>query len=282
MDLTLQLFFEKNWHEVGSLTLRAPNAGYLGATTVGYDAEYFYDFGSIQFAEDKPVRDARALSVGVPIDLEDRDRPTWPPFLLDLLPQGLQRNRIAAHLGIDPETRSSDVPLLLHGAGSPVGNMRIEEARTQELERIKTTPRNGVTMKDILDRSDRFLEVADTFALLASGSSGLQGNWPKIAMTMASDGKWYPDSTVEDHDAREHVIVKFTRSNEAIDEIILRSEAAYSSIAIEFGLRVQRMSTYGSGVLVIPRFDRLVADGEVIRYGQESFVSARGSRSSII
>jgi serine/threonine-protein kinase HipA len=137
-------------------------------------------------------------------------------------------------------------------------------------------PRNGVTMRDILDRNDRFLEVADTFALLASGSSGLQGNWPKIAMTMASDGKWYPDSTVEDRDAREHVIVKFTRSNEAIDEVILRSEAAYSSIAIEFGLRVQKMSIYGSGVLVIPRFDRLVMNGEVIRYGQESFVSALG------
>ena len=75
MDLTLQLFFEKNWHEVGSLTLRAPNAGYLGATTVGYDAEYFYDFGSIQFAEDKPVR-GRAGAVSWGSHRPRRSRPS--------------------------------------------------------------------------------------------------------------------------------------------------------------------------------------------------------------
>jgi serine/threonine-protein kinase HipA len=276
MDLTLQLFFERQWNDVALLTLKAPNLGYEGATTFSYEMQYFVDVGSIPFAEGKAVRDARALSVAIPVDLEDRNRTTWPPFLLDLLPQGLQRERIAAHLKLDPDARSSDVKLLLHGAGSPVGNMRIKEARTQELLRVAAMPRNGLSMEDILDRTDRFLSVSDTSVLLASGSSGLQGNWPKIAMTRAADGNWYPDSTVEDADAHEHIIVKLTRSNEALDETILRSEAAYSAIAAEFGLRVHEKSQYGAGVLVVPRFDRLAKNGELRRYGQESLVSALG------
>ncbi|WP_425962188.1 hypothetical protein [Rhizobium nepotum] len=42
------------------------------------------------------------------------------------------------------------------------------------------------------------MEVADRFAMLASGSSGLQGEWPKVSMTQAADGLYYPDSFVTD------------------------------------------------------------------------------------
>jgi serine/threonine-protein kinase HipA len=276
MVYTLQLFFENKWHDAASVSVQNPDAGYQGGTIVNYDMQYFFDVGSVPFSEGQPIRDARALSVTIPIDLEDRTRPSWPPFLLDLLPQGLQRERIAAHLGLIPDARSTDLQLLLHGAGSPVGNLRIKEAWDQELKRVSKMPRVGVTMDEILGRTPQFLEVADTFALLASGSSGLQGNWPKVAMTLAADGKWYPDSVVEDGDARKHVIVKLMRSNDATDEMILHAEAAYSAIAEEFGLRVHAKSEYGNSVLVIPRFDRIAKNGKIERYGQESFVSAMG------
>jgi serine/threonine-protein kinase HipA len=276
MELTLQLFFGNEWRDVATVSIQNPDAGYRGRTIVSYDMQYYADVGSIALSAGRPLRDARALSVAIPLDLEDRDRPSWPPFLLDLLPQGLQRERIAKHLDLDPAARSTDIELLLHGGGSPVGNMRIKEARIQELKRVNALPRVGATMDDILKRTDQFLSVADTFAMLASGSSGLQGNWPKIAMTMAADGKWYPDSTVEDGDARRHVIIKLMRSNDSTDEMILRSEAAYSAIAKEFGLRIEATSNYGNGVLVIPRFDRIVRNNQIERYGQESFVSALG------
>ena len=94
MELTLQLFFEQEWKDAAVLTLETPNLGYEGATTFGYEMQYFVDVGSIPFADGKPVRDARALSVAIPVDLEDRNRATWPPFLLVLLPQGLQRERM--------------------------------------------------------------------------------------------------------------------------------------------------------------------------------------------
>jgi len=276
MNLTLELHFDGQWQQAAVLQLKSAAAGYEGASSLGYETQYFVDVGSTPFAEGQPVRDARAISVSIPVDLEDRNLKAWPAFMLDLLPQGLQRNRVAKHLRIDPEQRASDVQLLMHGAGSPVGNLRIREARDEELKRMEGRSRLGISMKDILDRTERFLEVADRYALLASGSSGLQGNWPKIAMTKAADGQWYPDSAVADVDAREHVIVKFTRSDEAVDDLILRSEAAYSAIAKEFGIDVHGVSTHGTGVLVVPRFDRAVTEKGLIRYGQESFVSAIG------
>lgn len=274
MDLRLELFFNHAWHEAARLAIGSPAAGRVGEAKVDYEMAYFAEVGAIALADDKPLRDARALSVALPVDLADRTYPTWPPFLLDLLPQGHQRDRIADHLKLDPNAPGSDLPLLMHGAGSPVGNLRIREAREQELKRLNAAARVGVTMADILTRTDKFVEVADRFAMLASGSSGLQGNSPKIAMTMAADGLWYPDSAVEDKDARKHVIVKFARGDTAADIEILKAEAPYLAIADEFGLDVAGTAEYGDGVFVVPRFDRVAKDDHVIRYGQESFVSA--------
>lgn len=100
------------------------------------------------------------------------------------------------------------------------------------------------------------MEVADRFGMLASGSSGLQGEWPKVSMTQAMDGLYYPDSFVSDDEAVRHVIVKLFRSNEAVDRLILEGEALYSLIAQDIGLNVIEPSTYAEGVLIIPRFDR--------------------------
>lgn len=275
MDLDLQLFFENRWQDAGILTIRTPEVGYRGASSISYDLGYFAEIGSIDFASGHPLRDARAFSVDIPVDLEDRSYNTWPAFLLDLLPQGHQRERIAERLDIDPDAASSDIHLLLHAGGSPVGNLRIKQAREQEVARISKLPRLGVSMQDILSRSSRFVEVVDAYATIASGSSGLQGNSPKVAMTLAGD-LWYPDSTVDDDEARGHVIVKFARGDSAADLAILAAEPAYLAIAREFGIHVHADAQYGDGVFVVPRFDRAVVDGRVVRYGQESLMSAAG------
>lgn len=192
------------------------------------------------------------------------------------MPQGHARRRLAEHLKIDEDARSSDLPLLLRAAGNPIGNFRIKEAADDEAARLKDVTRLGVTEDDIFGRSDRFDEVVDRFGMLASGSSGLQGEWPKVALTLADDGLYYPDALVSDEEAVRHVIVKLLRSKEPADRIILEGEAIYSRIASEIGLSVFEPSTYQNGVLMIPRFDRRVSDGTVQRLGQESLVSALG------
>lgn len=137
--------------------------------------------------------------------------------------------------------------------------------------------REGVSEDEIFGRLDRFIEIVDYSALLASGSSGLQAEWPKVAMTQANDGLYYPDVLVGDGEAVRHVIIKLVRSNDPRDEAILKGEAIYSQIAKRIGLNVLEPSRYASGVLVVPRFDRRIMDGGAVeRIGQESLVSASG------
>ncbi len=277
MRLTLQTHFNGDWHHAATLELQDDAAGFQGASIVDYDLDYFVTVASAEFAAGKTVRDHRALSVRYPVDLENRHSRSWPPFLLDLMPQGHARRKLAEHLGLTEGSRASDLPLLLRSATGGIGNIRIKEAAEAETERLRGVERQGVTEAEILERSDRFMEVADRFGMLASGSSGLQGEWPKVSMTQATDGLYYPDSFVSDDEAVRHVIVKLVRSNEPVDRLILEGEALYSRIAQEIGLNVSEPSTYAEGVLIIPRFDRKKKEGGgTVRLGQESLVSAIG------
>ncbi|HLP69044.1 MAG TPA: HipA domain-containing protein [Rhizobium sp.] len=277
MHLTLQTHFYGEWHHAATLELKDDEAGFQGASIVDYDLDYFVTVASAEFAAGKTVRDHRALSVRYPVDLENRYSRSWPPFLLDLMPQGHARQKLAEHLGLAEGSRASDLPLLLRSATGGIGNIRIKEAAEAETERLRGVERQGVTEAEILERSDRFMEVADRFGILASGSSGLQGEWPKVSMTQANDGLYYPDSFVTDDEAVRHVIVKLVRSNEPVDRLILEGEALYSRIAQEIGLNVSEPSTYAEGVLIIPRFDRNRKEGVgTVRLGQESLVSAIG------
>lgn len=277
MDLTLQLHHGDAWHDAAVVEFRAPSNGVAGPTSVSYENDYFLDYGAESLADDVAVVDERALSILAPVDLEIRNHGTWPPFLLDLMPQGHARRRLAQALALDAEAPASELPLLLRAAGAPFGNLRIKEAHAAEQDRLGEWPAvPGVTMDEMLDRSERFQEVADMYALVASGSSGHQGEWPKITMTRARDGLWYPDPVVPDGNAVEHVLVKLLRSNDESDRLILEAEAAYARIAASFGIRVHGTARYGNASLIVPRFDRRVLDGRVFRLGQESVVSAIG------
>jgi serine/threonine-protein kinase HipA len=279
--LTLQTYHGGRWHDAATLEIKAPERGIASPCTLDYDLGYFTDFASIDLADGLDVIDVRALSVRMPVNMEFHSLDHWPAFLLDLLPQGHARQRLAQELGHRADDPAVELPLLLRGAGSPIGNIRIREAWEQEQGRVakevaESGPCPGVTMDDILGRSDTFLWVVDRFALVASGSSGVQGEWPKVLMTQAADGLWYPDSIVPDTDARAHVIVKLSRAKQREDAVILEAEAPYLEVAREFGLRVAQPLTYAPNVLVIPRFDRVVTADDLERYGQESLVSAIG------
>jgi serine/threonine-protein kinase HipA len=275
MPITLQTFLGGEWQDAAEVDLESADHGYIGGADVGYEIDYFADHGAADYADDHPVFDLRAVSVRYPLDMANRHSPRWPPFLLDLLPQGHARIRLAKALSLDPDARSSDFPLLMRSAGSTIGNVRIREAAEEEAKRLDGAQRIGLTMDDILGRTDLFIEVVDRHSMIASGSSGLQGEWPKIALTKAKDGLFYPDPMVADDDAVEHVIVKLRRGGD-LDGVILKMEAVYSIVASEIGLDVYQPSTAGNGTLVIPRFDRRVGGGGTVRIGQESMTSAVG------
>lgn len=276
MDLDIEIWLEGHWHAAANLHIHDPELGYGGPVTLDYEPQYFVDSAAIDYAQGTPARDIRALSVRVPVDLASRYTKRWPPFLLDLMPQGHARRQLAMAMGLEENSRATDLPLLLRAGGNTIGNIRIAQAQQEERKRVEASTPVGVTWDEMLDRSDRFMEVFDRYMMIASGSSGLQGEWPKIAMTLSTDGFYYPDPLVTDHDAVHHVIVKLLRSDKTMDRDILRLEGMYSAVAAHVGLDVHETGTYAPGVLIVPRFDRAVVDGTTVRYGQESIVSALG------
>lgn len=274
--LTLEAHIDGAWREAGLLRLPDLARGINGASRFSYDDTYFFDHAAID-GLDRDVIDRRALSVRTPVNLESRSWDSWPPWLLDLMPQGVARQRIAATLGLSPDVPASELPILRRAAGSPIGNLRIREAWVEEQQRLADVTCPPLSDRDIAERSERFLEVVDRFAHLASGSSGVQGEWPKALMTRSlRDGCWYPDPFVPTGEGAEHAIVKLLRSSGAEDVLIIASEAPYLEVARTFGLAVAAPLRYGNGVLFMPRFDRSVRDGMVLLHGQESLVSALG------
>ncbi|MGH7281891.1 MAG: type II toxin-antitoxin system HipA family toxin, partial [Polyangiaceae bacterium] len=71
-------------------------------------------------------------------------------------------------------------------------------------------------------------------------------------------------------------LVKFPRTRDASDRLILRAEAGYHAVAKELGVRTGGDVTWESDCLFVPRFDRLSRRGVVERLGVESLYSLAG------
>jgi serine/threonine-protein kinase HipA len=214
--------------------------------------------------------------VNVPVGLTDYSAKTWPPFLIDLLPQGYGRVELLKQLGKhEAAGPAADWALLCAGAGNPIGNIRVKEAHEWVATRTGDTT-HGFTMEEVASRALDFNEYLAQHGLFLAGSSGIQGEWPKILLTRATDGLFYLDHTLPDQQAQEHFIVKFERGKDESLANILRLEAPYMRLAQGLGLNVHADLTLHERALFIPRFDRNVVNGRVIRYGQESIASLCG------
>lgn len=275
LQVTLQLDADGRWNDAAELTFLHPDQGWAGGTRLEYNDAWV-------FAADPEitggVRGHKALSVRLPPALELHTFRTWPPFLLDLLPQGHARQVLTKVLGFArPDDLASEVPLLMRAAGDPIGNIRIKQAWDAERKRVTEIGAHpGLELSEIFERGDAFNVFARDFAAAASGSSGVQGAWPKLLMTRNSSGRWLPDPMVPETDATDHAIVKWIGDKDESTRLILAAEAPYLELARAFGLRCARPLTHHNGTLLIPRFDREVVSGRVVRFGQESIVSAAG------
>lgn len=272
-DITLQIHAKGHWHDAARLTLMHPDAGWRGATKLEYEPAYVLGVDPDLAGK---ARGNSALSVLFPPSLEIRRFRHWPPFLLDLLPQGHARKVLAEALELNQDSHGCDAPLLLRAGGSPIGNIRIKQAWDSERKRLKGQTHPGLTKEQVIRRDEVFTEFARDFSAVASGSSGVQGAWPKLLLTCNRDGLWFPDPMVSDADATDHVIIKWVGDKHEATQQILESEAPYLELARAFGLRCARKLEYHDGTLLIPRFDRQITDGKVVRLGQESIISAAG------
>lgn len=264
-ECILQLFKNGNWRDVGSVTLFGQEAeGWKAHTYAGYAVDWAIEHVS--------ARDAHAFACRFPVGLEAFEQEHWPVFLIDMLPQGFGREELLRRIGLSPLAGpEADWRLLLSGAGNPIGNLRIKEAAQWLTEHAG--PAQGFTDDDVATRGEDFAEYLAQHGLFVAGSSGVQGEWPKLLMTRADDGLLYLDHTLPDERAREHYIVKFGRGTDAQLATILRHEAPYMNLAKLLGLRVHGTLTLNQRALFIPRFDRVISNGHVTRLGQESIAT---------
>lgn len=265
---TIQLHAHGAWHDVASVSLHGPEReGWKTKTYCGYAVEWAFEHAA--------AADAHALCANWPVGLEALQLPHWPVFLIDMLPQGFGRQELLRRIGQAPTAGVAvDWQLLLAGAGNPIGNLRVKEAAAW-LE-TNAGARRGFTDDEVAQRGDEFSEYLASHGLFVAGSSGVQGEWPKVLLTRAADGLLYLDHTLPDERAVGHYIVKFGRGTDPQLASILRHEAPYMDMARLLGLRVHAPLVLRQRALFIPRFDRQVRGGAVTRLAQESIATLTG------
>jgi len=269
---TLQLHAQGTWHDVASVRLHGKeNEGWKAKTYSGYAVEWAFEHGG--------STDAHALCARWPVGLEPLQAPHWPVFLIDMLPQGFGRQELLRRIGQSPTASEvADWKLLLAGAGNPIGHLRVKEAA--EWLGANAGAVRGFTDEEVAQRGDAFSEYLASHGLFVAGSSGVQGEWPKMLLTRADDGLLYLDHTLPDERAVQHYIVKFGRGTDRQLASILRHEAPYMDMAQQLGLRVHAPLVLRERALFIPRFDRQTDRrnhaSTVTRLAQESIATLTG------
>ena len=205
-----------------------------------------------------------------------------PSFLYDLVPQGQGRKFLLSALNL-PDSDDMIMPLLLAGAFNPIGCLRLNTAVHFFAQEARKNPdpqwAQGVSLEDITQRSDEFLNHIALHAMLATGTTGVQGVAPKFLLTTDQHGRWFADMALPDEAAHTHWLVKLPRGKSDDDRSVLRNEAAYLRVADAVGLRCAHAPVLYGDMLFLRRFDRLVVpDGGVQRLHQESLASVVGQR----
>lgn len=265
---TIQLHARDAWHDVASVRLHGPqNRGWRARTYSGYAVEWAF--------EHLGANDAHAVCANWPVGLEPLQADHWPAWLIDMLPQGFGRVELLRSISLSPAANEvADWPLLLAGAGNPIGHLRVKEAA--DWLGARAGPQHGFTFQEVAQRGDAFAENLASHGIFVAGSSGVQGEWPKVLLTRADDGLLYLDHTLPDARAAQHFIVKFGRGRDAQLASILKHEEPYMAIAAQLGLRVHAPLQFQQRALFIPRFDRQVTVGVVTRLAQESIATLTG------
>jgi len=231
----------------------------------------------------------QALSLGLPLDAApdvllhrdgqpDQTDRRVPPFLYDLVPQGKGRRHLLKRLGL-VDADNLILPLLMAGSFNPIGCLRLRSAvdfyeRHAEVAQAHT----GFALTDILNKSEAFLEHLSLHAMLAAGTTGVQGVAPKFLLTQSDQGRWFADMALPDAHAQSHWLVKLPKGRSQEDRAVLRNEAAYLRVAARVGVRTHHEPELHGEMLFVRRFDRSRGPNGVQRLHQESVASLAGVR----
>jgi serine/threonine-protein kinase HipA len=169
--------------------------------------------------------------------------------------------------------------LLMAGAFNPIGCLRLQSAVNFYAQHTTVGEQDeGFSLQDILTKSEAFLDHLSLHAMLAAGTTGVQGVAPKFLLTQDADDHWFADLALPDDKARAHWLVKLPRGRSDEDRAVLRNEAAYLRVAAELGIRSHAAPMLHGDMLFVRRFDRVVHPTGLQRFHQESIASLAGVR----
>jgi serine/threonine-protein kinase HipA len=268
MKCHIEIYLDDRWQNAATFepyptTLEK---GTEGECRLEYDVDYAVENLGNPDAEIIP-----GLTVGFELFRFD----SWPPFLIDLLPTGAGRRAWLRRMQVAIDGPQVDWHVLVKGAGSPPGHLRIAEA-------VLLPPpdhfKNGFPRIDILEQREDFLEYAAERGAHVAGASSVQGEAPKYLLVEDSAGMFHAEGSLSDEKISRFWLVKFPRGEraDARNRQVLRNEAPYLEVARRFGVRTGAPLEYQNDTLFIPRFDRLVDDGRVIRHGMHSLYAVAG------
>ncbi|WDY60583.1 type II toxin-antitoxin system HipA family toxin [Pseudomonas sp. PSKL.D1] len=273
--ITIQTHVEGQWRD--ALVLSSSDTRNVEASqcSVSYDPHYLVDFIDRLETILEP-----AISVNLPLTWNAVDSKGYPPFVYDIMPAGAARKSLLKRFsGEKPDQMDMDFFLLSRCTPSPVGHLRVKES----VEHIDETRNEAFQRKEVVDRTNDFLEYAYESGAALGGATGAQGEAPKLIMVEGADGALYADAMLPDEHARRHWLVKFARNQVTErDKNILRAEYHYYKAVSKLGLNT--VSTDGLVLeeaekpsLWMPRFDRRITQGEVERIPIESIYSVCGN-----
>lgn len=267
---TVQIYQNFEWVDCALIELMDDaQRGWHAATRTFYLFEYAIS------AMDEQA--GKALSYLNPVHVQNKIEPTWPSYLMDLLPQGYGRQELLRQLHFSAHAQEeADWSLLKVGAGNPIGHLRIKEAYEWLHQHLPSTQPYGFSLQEIVERRENFIESLASYGLFIAGSSGVQGEWPKLLLTQGHDDLFYLDHTLPDSQAKKHWLVKFSRGRDEKLEKILTQEALYMQLAEFLTLHVHQPLALHGKTLFIPRFDRKISSQGVERIAQESVAALSG------
>ena len=262
---TVQVHHAGSWHPAGELHALGPN-----------QARFAYNEAYVFGGPGLPV--SLALPLGLwPVDTDKRP----PAFVYDLVPQGRGRKFLLSALAL-ADSDEVVMPLVMAGAFNPVGCIRLDSAvafyQQQAAQEPGAQASTGFSLEGMREHSQAFLDHIALHAMLAAGTTGVQGVAPKFLLTTDTQGQWFADLALPDAQAREHWLVKLPRGRSDDDRMVLRNEAAYLRVAAACGLRTHAEPMLMGEMLFVRRFDRVVDANGVHRLHQESLASLVGQR----
>lgn len=268
MKCHIEIYLDGQWQTAATFEAdpQTLDRGVEGGCRLDYDIEYAVEKLGDKIAEIIP---------GLTVSFELFRYEDWPPFLVDLLPSGAGRRAWLKRMKVKNDGPQVEWHLLVKGAGSPPGNLRIAEA---VLDPPPDQFKIGFPRNDIIEQQEDFIEYAEERGAYVAGAGSVQGEAPKYLLTEDHNGMFHAEGALSDDMIKQFWLVKFPRGRrtDKRNHQVLRNEAPYLEVARKFGVRVGAPLVYEEGALFIPRFDREIGEGRVNRFGLHSLYAIAG------